>query len=1365
VGDKAARTIQITTKTSATQDNDYLHMDIKGIVNSYIPKDFGTEGYYVDIKTFTSDGVLLEVISTIPFFISESGTNTVSGDIHGVFNGDTGTTTIFMGSPMTGHMETDIYISGDGGAGADGSYSFTNLPDGEYFIFTEPSITLGSNSYFGSNKPEPLWITGNASKDLTLSPETAGGAAIKVILTGDFSTDGTPDDVDIFAGSPDGFRKKTLTSVGNTAGTASTTIYLSEGEWMLGIGPAMQENTMSAPPMPDWMPPANVYYSSDGSSADTVNFSISGQSVYTVSGYIYNDADGDSAYDSGEGIADSEVWAYQPMGGYGGAYTKTATDGSYILKIPVLGVYNMGAYKPGLPEPKEKVIDVSGNMTGQNIKITKPPYTISGKVVNSSGNAVAYAPVWAWQDGSWGHSDTMTDSAGNYILYVNAGTWYVETDIPSAGWMQYERSLTVTTASFANINLSPDYDTNFYTISGTVGIDTNGTYSTVETAFSNMPIRAVEYNANGVYQGKEFNGITDSNGDYAITVPAGIYRVDIWTKEYGELGVNNQNSNNTLKEIGIDDAYSNNPANINATGGDVTNADIIIVQGDLNNVSVAFENETAGLEAYLNIEGVDFSKGYPEPTGFYMNKRINDLSATTTVKLANGDYFFFVDIPGLGSYIPNASDRDGTKDDIVVSGDRDVGFTLPDATSEVSTISGTVIAGGSPLGNAWVWIGNPNSYYQNGVQTASDGTYSINVPAGTGYKMGADKPGYMSDEPINLDASSDVSGKNFSLTISGYTISGYIYADVDSDSSYDAGEGVPNGFVRAETTKCLDLAESGTCVRAHAPVDGAGYYELGVVNGVWKVYGMADGYQESEFGANITVSSVSQTSKHIKLNVNNSWNAATKKKSITPSSGGSVDDTDPSGSGVKLTIPPNALGSSNSAGNVNTKKTSSVAKTSSSDPVGGTGVSVTATDNSGQAITNLDDYIDVEMVLYKADVDAAITAETLTYNKLKNTKNGYWDPTTNDWVNLSTTRKAYYSTTTPATNWILYANTATTVPAFEAFVNEVVAGTLTAMQDYKLVFTSKSNHLTIFAVIMPFISQAVDSTPAPVVDPPAPPSGGGGGGITYCRSVEYGEWGECIGGIETREVSSKSPSGCRLTSNQEAEKEQVCLVAISEEELEDDISAGDVAGAVESVFESSIDALYLDQGAFIEKGEVNEIMQVMGIGERNHIGEQLSRGTLINTLKIDMPALEPRVQYALTNFITYGSPDTRIGWGERGGVLNSFMSAFGKVPTTTDNWSDIIKIANGRWPNERSEMSENRATEHFRKIYLREPNRANPHDDAAVTVIAYGLRPANRNMESESAAIKIFKAIYQYHPTSAVDWDVVRAIAYSGATR
>ena len=110
-------------------------MDIKGIVNSSIPKDFGTEGYYVDIKTFTSDGALLETISTMPFFIAEGGTNAITGEIHGVANGDTGTTTVYLGSPLTGPMETDVSLSGDGGGGADGSDSFSNLPNGEYYIW------------------------------------------------------------------------------------------------------------------------------------------------------------------------------------------------------------------------------------------------------------------------------------------------------------------------------------------------------------------------------------------------------------------------------------------------------------------------------------------------------------------------------------------------------------------------------------------------------------------------------------------------------------------------------------------------------------------------------------------------------------------------------------------------------------------------------------------------------------------------------------------------------------------------------------------------------------------------------------------------------------------------------------------------------------------------------------------------------------------------------------------------------------------------------------------------------------------------------------------------------------------------------
>ena len=140
--------------------------------------------------------------------------------------------------------------------------------------------------------------------------------------------------------------------------------------------------------------------------------------------------------------------------------------------------------------------------------------------------------------------------------------------------------------------------------------------------------------------------------------------------------------------------------------------------------------------------------------------------------------------------------------------------------------------------------------------------------------------------------------------------------------------------------------------------------------------------------------------------------------------------------------------------------------------------------------------------------------------------------------------------------------------------------------------------------------------------------------------------------------------------------------------------------------------------------------------------------------------------YAINNFILYGTPTTKIlGAGERAGVINSYIKAFGKAPKSEEELKDAVAIANGRWPGETSASAEEQAKAQFKKIYLRDANMSQPNDNAAVTVIAYGLRPADRNLASESAAIKIFRGIFKYNPTSALDWDEVRAIAYSGATR
>ncbi|MEA3449606.1 MAG: hypothetical protein U9Q85_01350 [Patescibacteria group bacterium] len=156
----------------------------------------------------------------------------------------------------------------------------------------------------------------------------------------------------------------------------------------------------------------------------------------------------------------------------------------------------------------------------------------------------------------------------------------------------------------------------------------------------------------------------------------------------------------------------------------------------------------------------------------------------------------------------------------------------------------------------------------------------------------------------------------------------------------------------------------------------------------------------------------------------------------------------------------------------------------------------------------------------------------------------------------------------------------------------------------------------------------------------------------------------------------------------------------------------------------------------------------------------------IPELKENISGLTMNNIYAINNFIMYGSITTeKLGAGERAGVVNSYKKAFGKLPLTKEEWKDCIAIGNGRWPRETSTTAEATASEEFKKIYLRDANMDNPNDNAAVTIISYGLRPSDRNTESERAGINIFKGIYKYNPTLALDWDIVRAISYSGATR
>ncbi len=140
---------------------------------------------------------------------------------------------------------------------------------------------------------------------------------------------------------------------------------------------------------------------------------------------------------------------------------------------------------------------------------------------------------------------------------------------------------------------------------------------------------------------------------------------------------------------------------------------------------------------------------------------------------------------------------------------------------------------------------------------------------------------------------------------------------------------------------------------------------------------------------------------------------------------------------------------------------------------------------------------------------------------------------------------------------------------------------------------------------------------------------------------------------------------------------------------------------------------------------------------------------------------------ALAYFINNGTDNTKVlGAGERGGAVGSFLAAFGRLPRSVEDWQDVVKIGNGRWPKQTNVKAEVAAETVFKKIYLHTPRRTtNKYDDNAVRIIAYGLRPAKRNVASEAAAVKSFKFIFKRAPSKSNDWDIVRAIAYSGAKR
>jgi integrase len=98
-------------------------------------------------------------------------------------------------------------------------------------------------------------------------------------------------------------------------------------------------------------------------------------------------------------------------------------------------------------------------------------------------------------------------------------------------------------------------------------------------------------------------------------------------------------------------------------------------------------------------------------------------------------------------------------------------------------------------------------------------------------------------------------------------------------------------------------------------------------------------------------------------------------------------------------------------------------------------------------------------------------------------------------------------------------------------------------------------------------------------------------------------------------------------------------------------------------------------------------------------------------------------------------------------------------------WEDIKRIANGDKPLQVCDDCSVRAMDNFFVVYSRKVNLENVYDQVAINMMAYGIRPLYRDINKELDAIHIFESIYKYRPVSTIEWDIIRAISYSGAIK
>lgn len=1000
-----SRTITITLGSVATQVGDMVRFEIQGVVNSTVPKDFSTSGYTVDIKTYNASNTLLESKTSMPFFLSAPGANVIQGKVFvdadndktldggesGV-DGSTNAIKVCMGGPMGFECQT-INSTGD--------YSFATLPDGFYNI-NIPSISSGNFS--GGPFFRDVNVTGGQTKTENFPLQQVSSAnLLDVYISGGAGLANQKLDVFAFSSSvgmsgpasgpgPGGFAVRELTLNGSGIGTLQ--LPLSQGKWQVGVGPWMPKDPGSPPPPPDFtfMPPKPVEVEVGSSGVPDLCTTGAGAATselcFTLTASS-NQIKGKVVDGSGLAISNAFVMArpafFDTSGPASAGVSQSDSNGLFNIKV-VAGTYIVDANMPGMPPSNSFectvkdntsaldnnstadvycngtliVNDITGfsgssitlgNVTNNDLilKIAKGDTSISGRVLDESGNAIAFAHVNGTEVDSSGNpiggwADAPTDNSGNYTLYVAGGTggatknWKIRAFAPTYGELP---SITVAVTSGQNLtgkNIQVS-TSDFGTVTGAV-------------TQASVAIQGVFVGIHGASGG---NGtVSGADGTYTLKVRAG--------------------SGYTIEGFMPGQGPTTRITSATVTAGQtLSNQNLTMTQPGTIRVTIS-----GVTDAFVDARD---SSGRGNGTGS------NSTAGVYDVIIPAGTYNVTAGNPNYGII--------GSQSSVVVTGGQITSVTFTPPTLYI--ISGTISSSDSAcLEGATVILTDKSNGRIILSQVNSSGAWSASASNGT-YSVIVGKPGCVdnSDAGSVRVSSANVAASARTLVKADATISGRVWLDANSNSTLDTGENI------SFDTMVFVTSAGGRMIMAKVDTSQAtttsNNYSLALTAGTWTVTARSDGSQSS--GVSVTVVSAGSASQNLQLSAISGYTRKEPRPyGIAPSQGGIVKNTDIS-SDFEVNIPAGVLGTSSNEGSVLTKETTAVINTASQNVVGGKGIEITPKDASGQPIKTVSSSngssVTITIPYDESQLPSGITEDKIII--------GAWSDEKQQWEALSTT--------------------------------------------------------------------------------------------------------------------------------------------------------------------------------------------------------------------------------------------------------------------------------------------------------------------------------------------------------------------------